>query len=157
VFSGYYLARVPGVDWLSLELQGSYQDSNVSTLGGIGAVGKGNTIGGRAMISLPQLDAFYQSVSLGIDRKDLSQDTIIAGVDSASPVTYYPFSAAYSGTWLGKGYETDMNASVNLAFRGLGSDEAEFDRRRHDADGSFIYFRGDLSHTRDLPEGFQMF
>ena len=40
VFSGYYLARVPGVDWLSLELQGTSQDSNVNTLGGIGVVGK---------------------------------------------------------------------------------------------------------------------
>jgi len=129
----------------------------VNTLGGIGAVGKGDTIGGRAIISLPQLDGFYHSVSLGIDHKHLTQDTIVAGIDSASPVTYYPLSAAYSGTWVGKGYETDMNASANLGMRGLGSDEAEFDQRRHGADASFIYFRGDLSHTRDLPEGFQVF
>ena len=165
VFSGYYLARVPGVDWLSLELQGSYQDSNVSTLGGIGVVGKGDVIGGRAMISLPQLADFYQSVSLGVDHKHFTQEENLGASSSGNssvpiamtPVTYYPFSAAYSGTWLGKGYETDMNGSVNFGVRGLGSDEEDFERRRHDADGSFIYFRGDLSHTRDLPEGFQLF
>ena len=40
VYSGYYLARVPGVDGLSLMLTGTKQDSNVSTLGGIGVAGK---------------------------------------------------------------------------------------------------------------------
>ena len=60
-------------------------------------------------------------------------------------------------TWIGKGYETDLNASVNLALRGTGSDEADFELNRHGAMGDFIYFRGDLSHTRDLPEGFQVF
>jgi hemolysin activation/secretion protein len=157
VFSGYYLARIPGVSWLSLMLQGTSQDSDVNTLGGIGVVGKGNTIGGRAIISLPQLQGYYHSVSLGIDYKHFTQDLMIAGVAQNTPITYYPFSAAYSGTWIGKGYETDMNGSVNLDFRGLGSDGAEFDRNRSGADGSFIYFRGDLSHTRDLPEGFQLF
>ncbi len=66
-------------------------------------------------------------------------------------------SAAYSGTWIGKGYETDLNASVNLSLRGWGSSDAQFDINRHGATGDFIYFRGDLSHTRDLPEGFQFF
>jgi len=157
VFSGYYLARIPGVSWLSLMLQGTNQDSNVNTLGGIGVAGKGNILGGRAIISLPQLKDFYHSISLGLDYKHFDQDLVTAGKDSVTPVTYYPFSAAYSGTWIGKGYETDLNASVNLDIRGLGSNEAEFEKNRHGADGSFIYFRGDLSHTRDLPEGFQLF
>ena len=175
VASGYYLARVPGVDWLSLMAQGTYQDSDVNTLGGIGVVGKGDTVGLRAIISLPQLTGFFQSVSLGIDRKHLTQDTLTPGqlsggeqvsgasesngrlILSQAPITYYPFSAAYSGTWIGKGYETDMNASVTMGFNGLGSNGAEFDRRRYRADTSFIYFRGDLSHTRDLPLGFQLF
>ncbi|HEX4139102.1 MAG TPA: POTRA domain-containing protein, partial [Candidatus Methylacidiphilales bacterium] len=30
VFSGYYLARIPDVDWLTLEVQGTDQDSNVN-------------------------------------------------------------------------------------------------------------------------------
>jgi len=54
VFSGFYLARVPGVDWLSLEVEGTDQDSNVSTLGGIGVAGKGQVLGLRAIIDLPQ-------------------------------------------------------------------------------------------------------
>jgi hemolysin activation/secretion protein len=157
VFSGYYLAHVPGVDGLSLMLMGTKQDSDVSTLGGIGVAGRGDTVGLRAIFSLPPRTGFYHSVSLGFDYKHFEQDVLIAGTDTATPITYYPLSAAYSGTWLGQGYETDLNAAVNLGLRGLGSSEAEFDNNRHGADGNFIYFRGDLSHTRDLPEGFQVF
>jgi len=157
VFSGYYLARIPEVSWLSLMLQGTKQDSNVNTLGGIGVAGKGDVLGGRAIITLPAQKDFYHSLSLGLDYKHFTQDVLIAGTGSLTPVTYYPLSAAYSGTWEAKGYETDLNASVNLALRGLGSDEEQFELNRHGAGGDFIYFRGDLSHTRDLPEGFQVF
>jgi hemolysin activation/secretion protein len=157
VFSGYYLARIPDVSWLSLMLQGTVQDSNVNTLGGIGVAGNGDVLGGRAIFTLPARKDFYHSLSLGLDYKHFTQDVLIAGTGSVTPVTYFPLSAAYSGTWVGNGYETDLNASVNLALRGTGSDEAEFDENRHGASGDFIYFRGDLSHTRDLPEGFQLF
>jgi len=160
VFSGYYLARIPNVSWLSLMLQGTDQDSNVNTLGGIGVAGKGQVIGGQAIINLPSQKDFYHSVSLGFDYKHFTQDTNSRSGSSNlshTPITYYPVSAAYSGTWLAKGYETDLNGSVNLALRGLGSDDAQYDFSRHGAEGDFIYFRGDLSHTRDLPEGAQVF
>lgn len=157
VFSGYYLARIPNVSWLSLMLQGTHQDSNVNTLGGIGVAGKGDVLGGRAVISLPPKKDFYHSLSLGVDYKHFDQNTKIAGQNSVSPVTYYPISAAYSASWLGKGVETDLNASANFDIRGWGSDMNQFELNRHGADGSFIYFRGDVSHTRELPGGAQVF
>jgi hemolysin activation/secretion protein len=138
-------------------LQGTDQDSNVNTLGGIGVVGKGDVLGGRAIFALPAQTDYYHSLSLGLDFKHFTQDIDIGGTEGVTPVTYYPFSAAYSGTWTGKGYETDLNASVNLAVRGMGSSEEQFEQNRHGAEGDFMYFRGDLSHTRDLPEGFQLF
>ena len=157
VFSGYYLARIPDVSWLTLMLQGTDQDSNVNTLGGIGVAGKGQVLGGRAILSLPQQKDFYHSISLGLDYKHFTQGINTAGIVTDTPITYFPLSAAYSGTWVGKGYETDLNGSVNLALRGTGSDESDFDLNRHGASGDFMYFRGDLSHTHDLPEGFQVF
>jgi len=157
VFSGYYLAHVPDVDGLSLMLQGTDQNSNVSTLGGIGVVGKGGTVGLRAIFSLPARKDFFHSLSLGFDYKHFEQDVLIAGTNSTTPITYFPLSAAYSGTWLGKGYETDMDASANLHLRGMGSSQEEFELNRHGSDGGFIYFRGDLSHTRDLIAGSQIF
>ena len=157
VFSGYYSAKIPGMDWLTLLAQGTSQDSNVSTLGGIGVAGKGSTAGMRAIISLPAQKDFYHSISLGVDYKHFEQGVNLAGQFTNTPVTYYPFSAAYSGTWIGKGYETDLNSSLTFDMRGIGSGQREFDNNRHDADASFIYFRGDLSHTRELPWGLQGF
>ena len=157
VFSADYIARIPGVSWLSLMLEGTSQDSNVNTLGGIGVAGKGDIVGSRAIITLPGEKGFYHSISLGVDYKHFEQDLLVAGSNSVTPVTYYPLSAAYSGTWLTKNHTTNLNASVNLAIRELGSDDAEYDLNRHGATGDFIYFRGDLSHTADLPLGFQAF
>ena len=163
VFSGFYLARVPDLDWITFMLQGTDQDSNVNTLGGIGVAGKGKVIGGRAIFSLPQLTNYYHSLSLGVDYKHFDQDIMIAGVPSTSPVTYFPFSAAYSGSWINRNSEnavtseTDLNASVNLSIRQWDSGETEFEQERYGSDGSFIYFRGDISHTHDLPGGFQVF
>jgi hemolysin activation/secretion protein len=44
-----------------------------------------------------------------------------------------------------------------MNLRGAGSSIAELDRNRFGTDGNFFYFRGDVSHTRNLPRGWQMF
>ncbi len=61
VFSGYYLARIPGISWVSFMLQGTLQDSNVSTLGGIGVAGKGDIVGPRVIFTLPAVQRGGQS------------------------------------------------------------------------------------------------
>ena len=48
VFSGYYVARIPGVPWLSFSAVGVKQESNVSTLGGIAVAGRGEVLSARA-------------------------------------------------------------------------------------------------------------
>ena len=157
VFSGYYLAHIPGIDGVSFMLQGTDQNSNVSTLGGIGVAGKGQTLGGRAIFTLPSGADFYESLSLGFDYKHYEQDLTIAGTEAQTPVTYYPFSASYSSTQNGKIAVTQFNAGVTFGTREIGSDGAEFTLNRQGASGNFIYFRGDLSQTQNLPEGFQTF
>jgi len=67
VFSGYYLLRFPHVDWLSLILQATKQNSNVSTLGGTAVSGRNEVVGARAVIALPPGKNFFESISLGID------------------------------------------------------------------------------------------
>lgn len=164
VISAYYLARIPGVEWLTLTLQGTKQDSNVSTLSGAAVAGKGETIGLRAGITLPPLKDYVHSVSLGIDYKHYEQNVLLGLDNTSSPTSYYPLSIAYSGSWFGHadkekktlGYSTDLNAGIYFHFRGLGSSETSFDNSRFGASGNFIYFRGDLSHEHDLPGGFQV-
>jgi hemolysin activation/secretion protein len=157
VFSGYYLARFPGMEWLSFLLQGTKQDSNVSTLGSVAVAGRGEIFGGRAIITLPPGKDFYESLSVGIDWKHFDQRVALGTGTLVTPTTYYPVSAVYTGTWVSQGMETDLNAGVTLGLRGLGSSETEFDTSRFKASGNFFYFRGDLSHTHDLPCGWQIY
>jgi hemolysin activation/secretion protein len=157
VFSGYYLVRFPHADWLGLILQGTKQNSNVSTLGGAAVAGRNEVVGARAVITLPPGKNFFLSISLGIDWKHYDQSVNLTSGQIQTPLTYYPLTATYSATWLGKGYETDLNAGITFNLRGMGSNETEFDNNRFDASGNFIYFRADLSETIDLPRGFQLF
>jgi hemolysin activation/secretion protein len=164
VYSAYYLARLPNVDWLTLTLQATDQDSNVSTLSDTAVAGRGQTVGFRAGITLPPLKNYVHSLTFGIDYKHYDQATTLgAGTIGAAttdaPVTYYPISLVYSGTWLGKdGHNsTTIDAGVYFSFRGTGSADAEFDTLRYLAQGNFIYFKGDLAHEQELPLGFQVF
>lgn len=151
VFTGYYLARIPGVDWLSLLVQGIKQDSDVSTLGGVAVAGRGEIIGGRAIITLPGREGFYHSLTAGMDYKHFDQNVTVGTTTDRTPIDYYPFSLNYSGSWVGKKSLTELNAGVTMGFRGMGSRGRNIERNRFGADGSYFFFRGDLSRTQDLP------
>jgi len=157
VFSGYYEAGIPGIDWLTVMLQGTDQNSNVNTLGSIPVAGIGQTVGLTAIISLPSDRNFFQSVSLSFNYKHYEQDLLIGGVDLSTPVTYYPLTAAYSAQWIGKDYQTTFDPSINMNMSGLGSNQDDFTVNRFGASPNYIYFRGDLSHQRDLPGGLQAY
>src|SRR5215469_7874464 len=158
VFSGYYLARFPGAEWFSILLQGTKQNSDVSTLGSIAVAGRGSIFGGRAIFTLPPGKDFYESISSGFDWKHFDQRVGLTTGAIKSPITYYPVSTVYTATWVPKGSETDLDAGVTFGLRGgIGSKDNQFDNSRFKASGNFIYFRGDLSHTHDLPGGAQIY
>jgi hemolysin activation/secretion protein len=170
VFSGYYLARLPNVPWLTLTLQGTDQNSNVSTLSDSAVAGKGYTIGLRAGISLPPMTDYVHSLTVGLDYKHFDQATTLAAGTPTSavndtPVTYYPLSFVYSGTWLQREKDhperaghnpTTLDAGIYLSLREASSADVAFDNLRYLAQSNFIYFRGDISHEHDLPGDFQL-
>lgn len=155
VYSAYYLARVS--DGVSLMLQGTKQDSDVSTLGGAAVAGRGEIIGLRAIFDLPTNQNFYQTFSLGLDYKSFDEDLVIGDTLTKTPIEYYPISANYAAYWTRPQTFTEANLSLNFHLRGLGSDSSEFDAKRYKADGSYIYLRGDVSHTHDFANGSQLF
>lgn len=156
VFSGSYLART-NHDWLNILAFGVKSNSSVATVGNTTVVGPGVIIGGRAVITLPSRDALFHTLSLGADYKDFQQ-RVSQGTDSFStPITYVPLVASYGATWQHEGANTQLNASLTLGLRGLGSDPFEFDDKRFSARSNFAVWRGDLSHTREIPPGFQIY
>lgn len=177
VFTGYYLARVPGWDGFSAMLQGTKQDSNISTLGGTTVAGPGETLELRLNWALPvgkdwatgkDWENFSHSLYLALDYKHFQQTintTPSASGSSAAgtivtPITYYPVTLGYSAFLKGlTDKESTSNANLGLTFnfRGMGSGPAVFDLNRYGADGGFIYLRGSVDHTANLPGGFQVY
>lgn len=156
VISGSYMARTD-YDWLNVLLYGLKSDSAVATVGGSNVIGPGEVIGGRAVMTLPTKGELFHTLSLGIDYKHFAQ-TLSLGTDTFdSPVTYAPLVASYGATWQGEGRLTQLNSSVTVGTRGIGSSPAEFDAKRYKATGSFIHLNADVSHTHELGEGFQVF
>ena len=180
VFSGYYSVPVPGTDNMTLMVLGTKQDSDVSTLGGAAVAGRGQIIGTRAIFNLPkQQSNFFHSLTVGLDYKHFDEDLTTmstpapatptttgttgtttpastAPSTTSTPIDYYPFTISYGASWTGKTYYTEVNSSFNFHARGMGSQPDKFDNKRFDADGSYIYYRGDVSHSQDVGR-FQVF
>jgi hemolysin activation/secretion protein len=156
VYSGSYLARLPNVDWLSFLTYGVKSNSNVATVGGTNVVGPGQIVGERAVITLPSRDNFFHTLSVGLDYKHFDQTVSLASSGFSSPVTYYPVVASYGATFQGEKSTTQFNASVTSNLRLLSSDRDAFDAKRFNASPSFTHFNGDVTHTQELPEGFQI-
>jgi len=160
VYTGFYTIRIPSVDWLSFTLQGTRQNSNVSTLGAIDVTGKGDIVGFHTSFKLPTLGDYFHSFTVGLDYKEFNQTVNFPtpGVSgTTTPTTYLPITFDYSGTWVGANFLTDLDLQVVFNIRGIGSNAAQFDANRLFADRNFIYFRGELSHTQDLPHDLQLF
>ena len=158
VYSAFYIARLPSIDWLGLMLQATRQNSEVATLGGTNSLGNGEIYGGRFLVNLPARKGFFHSLSVGMDYKNFTQDLTMGNSIISSPITYWPFSISYNATSIGKNYETELSAGVTFSFRGTSAQEqSEFDNRRYNADANFFYFRGSLSHTQKLPYDFQLY
>lgn len=157
VFSGSYLARVQDVDWLNVLFYAVKSSSDVATIGGTNIVGPGQIFGSRAVMTLPTRENFFHTLSVGLDYKHFEQ-TVKLGVDGfASPVTYYPVVASYGATFQNDKFTTQLNAGVTYNLRTLSSDPTDFDNKRYAASASFIHLNSDLSHTQELPEGFQLY
>ena len=159
VYSGFYSARVPGLSWMTLMLQGTKQDSAVSTLGSLDVAGGGDTIGLQSIMILPGGKEISNTLSLGFDYKSNGQNVTPSGQTNTSQTSYhyYPLSVTYSAAWVTKTHQTELNLGPAFSFRGLGSRASSFAASRHGCDGSYVDVRGDLSHTHELPAGFQLY
>lgn len=160
IYSAFY--TIPLSQDVTLTFQGTKQNSDVASLAGTDTVGRGDIMGVRFGITLPEDKGFLHSLSVGMDYKHMHEETRAEATAAAAakltltPIDYYPFSLAYSASWVNDSNFTDLNASVNTHFRGMGSDSQKFDDKRYNADGSYLYFKGDLTHTHDLPGGLEL-
>ena len=157
VFSGSYLARVPYVDWVNMLFYAVKSSSDVATLGGTNIVGPGQIFGTRAVMTLPTRENLFHTLSFGIDYKHFDQTVNLGASGFASPVTYYPLVASYGATFQQEKFTTQMNAAITYNLRTPSSSPTDFDNKRFFASANFTHFNLDVSHTQELPEGFQLY
>ena len=92
VYSASYTAPVPGISWLSLLAYGLKNESNVAAVSGVDVVGRGYTLGARAIIALPGEQDFAHSLSVGFDYKHVDQFVNLSASTISSPVSVAPLS-----------------------------------------------------------------
>jgi hemolysin activation/secretion protein len=138
-------------------VQGTKQNSDVSTISGAAVGGNGETLGISLMVDLPTTQKFYQTFNFGIDYKNYAEDIVIGPDTISSPIEYYPLSASYSANWMAEKGFTELNTVLTMHLRGMGSDESEFANKRYGASGGFCTLRADASHTHDIFGDYQVF
>jgi hemolysin activation/secretion protein len=156
VYSAAYTFRIPGTN---LAVVASYlkSDSNVASVGGTNVVGKGQIAGVRLLMPLgvAGISGFSHNLSAGADYKEFTQNLTLSGQGSQIPLTYYPVTIEYDANWTGDVSHTELSAATVMGTPGLGSSTAEFETNRAFASPHFIYLKGSLAHTHDLPWGMQ--
>jgi hemolysin activation/secretion protein len=158
VVSGFYNIRFRNYSNWRLMLQGTKQDTNISTLGGITVAGSGDTVGFRFMYSPAPSGGDFQSLSFGMDYKKFNQDLDFGEDQTAStPITYYPVSLLYSLIMPDQKGVTELYLGLNFHFRTMGSDAATWSDNRYKADGNYVTLRGELARAHDIGGGFQFY
>jgi hemolysin activation/secretion protein len=157
VYSGSYLARFPDCDWLNLLAYFVESKSDIATVGDTHVIGPGHIFGMRALFTLPSREGFFHTLSVGPDYKHFGEEVRQGTAGFSTPIDYYPIVTNYTATWQGEGRLTQLNAGITFGTRGLGGDAFSFDDKRFKASGSFIYFKGDVAHTQDLPLDVQLY
>ncbi|MFZ0268776.1 ShlB/FhaC/HecB family hemolysin secretion/activation protein, partial [Caulobacter sp.] len=155
VYAASYVAPIWNTPF-SILAYGFNSDSDVATLGGISVLGKGSTVGLRAIYQFPSTGEMTQSLSAGIDYKHFYELARLSE-DDVSPgrVDYWPLSATYTARRQGRGLTTaSLGVTANL--HGLGDDNDGFQTKRADTSATFMRVNVDLEHLQPLPRGFQL-
>ena len=155
VFLANYVFRFGRAPY-SLQLNALRTDSDVATVGGIGVVGRGRSVGLRGSWQLPSAGEVSQTLSLGIDAKNFRNRVQVGAVANASPLRYYPVSLNYSRYARQDNGSLQIDGMLNFAFANLGSDSEELNLTRYHSTGQMLYLRSSLGWTRFLPKGFEL-
>jgi len=145
-------------------LSGIWNSSNTAFGEGFNTVGNGHMFGLRYVVPLPGFTNYSQNLIAGLDYKDFRNITLeFAKSPSAQsngenpPVTYFPLSFVYTSFLTDPRGVTQFSAGLNMAFRGLISDEKAFAENRYDARGNYLYATGGVQRTQDLLAGTKLF
>ena len=153
-----YTIPLPKGDNWTFSLTGS--NSDVETLGGTQALGRGITWGLRRAYNLAAADSNH-TVTVGADLKRL-KDSILAGAASIdTPVNYLPLQLGWLGNWNQGAESLTLNSSLTAAWRRIlqarvdcgGLPDDQFACKSQGASGSFGVVKLDMRWSLPLAAG----
>ena len=153
---------VPGSDQATWVVYALYSNSAVAAIGDVTVLGKGTTLGFRYVRPVTGAADESHSISLGLDLKDLKEDTRVGASVIATPLRYLPLQFGYNGTIdHGEQRQTQISLQSAIAFRrilqrdvacpGTTGTADQFACKRQGGDGGFATLRGDVRYAMPLP------
>lgn len=142
-----------GAGGQGLALYAVHSSSNVP---GVTSVLNNSDVAGlRWIVPLPMRPNYAQSLSLGLDYKDIHKVESIVGGSATTTlqpaISYAPLVAAYNGTWLRDGAHTAFDATTTLGLRNLlGNSDTEFAAKRYGASAQYAVLRVGAHDTETL-------
>ena len=122
-------------------------DSDISAIGGLSVIGRGNIYGTRYVIPLTRRESMSHSTTLGLDYKDVEDLVDLEGGGTIrTPIQYVVASASYTANVFDNNSTTRFTAGMNFGIRGPNS-RGEFEDKRFKATPDFLYLRGDIHRT----------
>lgn len=152
VLYGTYLWRFAGSDQ-AVSVYGVRSNSNIAVLGSSTVLGKAKIYGARWIVPLGSGESrgatFFNSLTLGIDRKSFAQTNIDALTqlpDILPAIDYSPLSGSFALTLLSPGTQFQLTLGAVTAPRGLlGNSDDAFKGRRVTGGASWVAWKYDAS------------
>jgi len=151
VIAGSYVLPTPWHDDHRLAFYSIWSDSNTAFGEGFQMVGSGFILGMRYVMPLAPYELYSHNVSAGLDYKDFDETATFFNEDLKTPITYLPFNLSYNGSLTDEGGVTNFSAALNMAFRGLVSDQREFEMKRFRANANYLFLTAGVEREQKLP------
>jgi len=156
-----YVLPTPWEPDHQLALYGIWSNSDTAFGEGFKVVGKGKIFGMRYVIPLSPYRLYAHNITLGLDYKHFDEAigfTTETGETTRTPISYLPLSFSYSASlpdeWGGM---TQFSGGLNMSFRGVGTDEREFELKRFKGKANYAYATAGIQRMQKLPWGMSIF
>jgi len=160
VVGGSYVLPAPWNEDHEIALFAIWSDSDTAFGEGFTIIGNGEIFGARYVIPLPPYRLYAHNITVGLDYKNFNESvgfTTESGETTETPITYLPLSFSYNASLPDEWGVTSFSGLLNLSFRGVVSDEREFELKRYKGHANYLFAVAGIQRIQKLPLGMSLF